>query len=73
MVQTTVGDIPKAAMVSSLYSISSDGVSMSSLGLLADGNVLYAPVHDCRKIVLDLTPEEDNCKAVMTLSPGTWQ
>ena len=65
MVQTTVGDIPKAAMVSSLYSISSDGVSVSSLGLLEDGNVLYAPVQDGRKIVLDLTPEEDDWLTIL--------
>ena len=54
------------AMASPLTSIDPAKVSIQDLGLLSDGNILLAPSHNGRKIILDLTPGDDDWLEVLT-------
>ena len=48
------------AMASSLASILTDNIKVSEIGLLVNGTSLLAPFYDNRKVVVDLTPGEDD-------------
>jgi hypothetical protein len=49
-----------AAMVSTLAAINVGNVTVGELGLLTDGSTLMGPLYEGHKIVLDLTPGEDD-------------
>jgi len=48
------------AMASSLGDIVAQDIKVSEVGLLSDDTSLLAPIYNGRKIVLDLTPGEDD-------------
>ena len=58
MAQTISSKFTVAAMVC-LMDLNSADITVADLGKLEDGSVLTAPFQGGRKIVIDLTPEED--------------
>ena len=54
------------AMATSLASVDPANVSVQELGLLSDGSSLLAPRHNGSKIILDLTPGDDDWMEVIS-------
>ena len=62
-----------AAMVSTLAAINVGNVTVGELGLLTDGSTLMGPFYEGHKIVLDLTPGEDDWLEVIGANPTALQ
>ena len=57
------------AMVSTLMDLTSADITVEQLGLLDNGEVLAGPLQRGRKIIADLTPEEDTWLSVDGVNP----
>ena len=64
MAQSALSTSPAAAMVSTLTELNSADITVEQLGLLDNGEVLAGPFQRGRKIIADLTPEEDTWLSV---------
>ena len=57
------------AMVSTLMDLTSADITVEQLGILENGEVLAGPFQRGRKIIADLTPEEDTWLSVDGVNP----